>query len=465
MIRLTELQMTIDGAPAAITRDALPAPVVVGESIAIEWTRPTVLMSSAATTLQFEMIRPAWSKIPAPALDARVELTAMITSDGLGAGVHPVEQSRQVIFTGWIDGVTEHPRERGDELRGWTRFSITATCAIGLLARTKIGQPPWPRETPSARMMRIYAIVPEAFSSAPNTWGTLMPGGELVERDVDSTPAMEVLEACIDPSLNRFGLDSSGLLRLVPAPWFSTQGEAGDFIYSSGSGWETTAADLPIGAARITPSVDRSRAWGTGISTVTVSHYIRGNDVYPEARAASAQRSITYGSSTAAGQALTISSDRITATSVQDPAALDTVPFTPSPGMTELALRLLAATTDNLPAVAPLRWDLEHLDSIADGPVLYMLPEGVGRFPLVRLVGVELGVPIAHLVSGGRLELSVTGPQTLEVQLQPVQMVGYSLLTFGDLLASPQVQIGNNVGNRDNRIHHLATTTRVETGV
>lgn len=467
MIRLAELQMKIDGAPAPITRAGLPAPVVVGESIVIEWSRPTVLMSSAPTTLEFEMIRPAWSKMPPPPLDARVELTAMVTGEGDWAGTHPVEQDRQIIFKGWIDGVTEHPRERGDELRGWARFTITATCAIGLLARTKIGEAPWPRELSIDRMMRIYALVPEAFSGAPTTWDVnLIANHMVVERDVDSTPAMEILEAALDPAHQRLGIDSAGLINLVRPPWTSSGGIAGDTIYAVEAGWETSAGDLPIRLAGVTPAVERSRAWGTGISTVTVSHYIRGADNWPEARAASAQRSLTFGSSTAAGQALTLSSDMITAhNAVEDPAQLADTPFTPAPSMRVLAERLLAATTDNLPTVGALRWDLDQLDRDTVGPLLYVLPEGPARFPLLRLPGVELGVPIAHLVSGGRLELSATGTQTLELHLQPLQMVGYSPVTFADLAPHASIRLDNNAGARDNRIHHLATTTSVEEGL
>lgn len=468
MIRVTDMIMTINGSQAAMSLDALPAPVVVGDSLEVEWSRPTVLESADPTTLTFEMIRPAWSKIAPPAQDSPVLLTGMISHEP--GWWQEADDHRETIFRGWIDSVTQHPRERGDDLAGLTRFTITATCAIGVLARTKIGSAPWPREAPEQRMRRIYNLAPQCFDSDPLTWWTngVMNGGELVERDVDSTPAMEVLNAAASPEATWFCLDEdSGLVNIVAQPWYAQTGNTfGDKLVNDlpptedGGPWRVSQAIVgKIEAAQVMPDTDRAQTWGTGLATVTVSHYIRGGDNHP-AYSANAQRSRTYGRTTAPGQALTLASDRIEGSTAQQEGDLNDVPFTPFSSMVELAQALLAAGDSDAPTVESVTIPLGEVLLEQSWSLRDMLHVGPGRYQRLALAGVELGVPIAQRVMGGRLSLSVNGEQSLELDLAPVAPEGIVPLTIGDLSKHPGITIEQIAAGE--AIHTLAAASHID---
>lgn len=454
MIRVTDMIMTIAGSAAAMSLDALPAPVVVGESIEIEWSRPTVLESAEPTTLTFEMIRPAWSKLPPPAQDSPITLTGVIP-EWLGD-----DSKRETLFRGWIDSITQHPRERGGDLTGLTRFTITATCAIGVLARTKIGDAPWPREEPRQRMARIYDLAPQCFTSDPATWEHPMPGGLLVERDVDSTPAMQVLEATASPDSVWFTLDAdTGLVALFEQPWYSNTGyHYGHQVYDHDTyGWLTNSTAWPITTAHAAPDVDRAQTWGTGLATVTVSHYLTGTAV-SAAYAANTQRSRTYGRTTAPGQAITLASDRIEGSGATDEAELSDVPFNPHPAMVDLAQALLAAGSQEESTIDTVTIPLAAVELSTSRALRDMLHVGPGRFQTIYLPGVEFGVPLAYSVMGGRLSLSVLGEQTVELTLAPVSQLGIIPLTYADV-APYDMQFEQ--WDSGASIYELATTTAV----
>lgn len=466
MIRVTDMIMTINGSPAAMTLDALPAPVVIGDALEVEWERPTVLDSAGPTTLTFEMIRPAWSKMPPPAKDSPVTLTGIISHEP--GWTAEEDDDRETVFRGWIDSVTQHPRERGDDLGGLTRFTITATCAIGVLSRTKIGSPPWPREEPAQRMHRVYSIAPQCFDSDPLTWEAsgVMETGTLVERDVDSTPAMDVLNAAVGPEATWMCLErTSGLVHIMAQPWYAQTGNTfGDKITNDleGGRWRVSQASFASGVvegAHVMPDTDRAQMWDTGLSTVTVSHYIRGNN-YTPAYGSSTQRSRTYGQTTGTGQALTIASDLLEGSSAEEEGELSEVPFTPFPTMVELAQSLLRAGTVDAPAVESVTIPLAEVPLEDSWHLREMLHVGPGRFQRLALAGVELGVPIPQRVMGGRLSLSVNGEQTLELTLATIDTEGIVPLTYADLMAHDDITFETFGGGE--AIHTLTAASHVD---
>lgn len=442
MISVTDLAIRVDGVLLPSSPDAAPAPVVIGEGIVIEWGRETVLDHVGATSLTFGMIRPATSRMPLPRIGSEVTLHGTRTET-----YSPSDQFRDpapvLLFRGVIDGVTEHPRERvrtPADLTGVTRHTITATDSVGVLQRMKIAAPPWPRETPAARYNRVRSIAGAGHMEGPLTVTTDgMPGGEVIPLDVDNRSAWEVLEQTMQVPHGYLVTNGTGRVDLwgvLEPNRRYVRRNVPQIQVAEGSGYGT--ALLEAGGVE---DIERSEAWDTGISTVTVAqHFTTQNVGVPPEDYAEAERSVTLGRRAAPGQALQLASHRVEYTAArnsQELTALDVSGAIYSPAVA-LAQSILTATTDLPPSLPPLRINLSRYPHSRDRQgrefsIVSKVIEAGGARTIagVYIVGLPYGIPAGHVLLGGRIELAVdTTEQWVELTLAPHQMIGTRPLTF-----------------------------------
>lgn len=445
-IRIENIKVSVDGVELPMSVNKFPSPVVVGSGITISWSRPSITEHSGPTNLAFEMIRPAWSRVPAPPIGGIVRVTATWNYDQ-----YPGNAASGLLFLGQIDSITERPRERTrpgfTDITGYSRFQITATDAIGVLQRSKIGAPPWPAESNLARVSRLLALFPTWLDT--QIIASMTTGGlDVAPLDVDNRSAWEVLAQTLPVTDSLFAVGSNGLVQAIPTV---TNGLlSGGTIYVQGGLWRTAGPDLGVLDASAIPDVERSDAWDTGVATVTVQHVFSTWPIQTTDPPEYAERSTTLGRRSAPGQALTLSAHRFRRTATETSQALSELDVSNmfDPSMVDLARRILASASDMPVSLPTLHLDLARETAGHACLARWMIPAGTERMSAAAFIrGLPSDAPALHKIMGGTLTLS-TDPdeQTLDVQLQPYQITGYPGMTWADAAAHPAITFGTADG-------------------
>lgn len=416
MTSVTNMRLIVDGTELPRTADAMPAAVAAGEGIQLSFASELSFDHAGPATLEWQMIRPALSRLPLPAIDAVVELRADIHDASV--------REDRLLFRGRIDGITEHPRERySSDLDGIQRITLTATDAIGQLQRTRIGQPPWPAESPQARATRIYNLFPDLLTP-PSTW-TGSPGGEVAPIDVDNRAPWEILTRSFPRPWGILATGDDGRVH----SWSNQYTSHGGTLTRSGDDpWYLTGArPSPLSAHAIT-EIDRAESYATGISTVSISQ------VYTAAGHDPTERSVTYGNRHSAGQAVTIDTDLL-ATVTGDPS---TVTVTPRSLLIDTAQEMLATAATAPASLDTLTAPLSQIDAYG---VTELLQSGLQRWgTIVSLDTPMYGIPMGHLITGATFTLDVRPDrQTVELSVVPAQLGLYRSITFDGMSRHPEV--------------------------
>lgn len=211
-MRFVDTTVTIGGTPyETFNPDARTTDPCAWSPATIRWGYNDSLDRPSPSTLDLRVTVPDGQ--PWPQYGDRVVVSTRYQSYDPDTGLEGFTSDPYVLFSGEVDGATRSrvtltsalDQRNGDPLvEGWG-ITVTASGDIARLARTKLGDEPWPEQSASARAKRIAELVAPRVDLGPDGSSIVGETGgnyQLRARDVDAFSALEAILLTTSPEPN-----------------------------------------------------------------------------------------------------------------------------------------------------------------------------------------------------------------------------------------------------------------------